>query len=154
MGLNKGPFVVAQSFSVEDPYDVDAGAIDLNVMPQTVVATVDVCVNKPTKTQVSLDSMVQIAVMSSVRISSLPSQTFEVLIEILRNGKVLATINDEMDYEIAGEGRHTNFPNFPLVDNNPSAGINTYDLRCTLVSGMSASVFAASRSLKATVFTL
>ncbi|NDI37175.1 hypothetical protein [Chengkuizengella sediminis] len=30
---------------------------------------------------------------------------------------------------------HTNFPNFPIVDNNPSAGINTYELVCTRVFG-------------------
>ncbi|NBI30921.1 hypothetical protein [Chengkuizengella marina] len=160
MGLNKGPFVVAQCFSVLDPYDVNAGAIPLpDPFPTetpVVVATVDVCVTQPQKTQVSLDSMVQIAANGNVAGAS--SASFEVTYELFRNNVVIATIIDEMDYVPTGsfpdDGRHTNFPNFPVLDNNPSAGINTYDLVCTNKGGSFPPIFAASRSLKATVFTL
>ncbi|MFS1512524.1 hypothetical protein VQL36_08820 [Chengkuizengella sp. SCS-71B] len=99
------------------------------------------------RTQVSLDSMAQIAVDAAT------SSPFGVLYNILRNGDLIATINDEMDYVVANEGRHTNFPNFPILDNNPSAGINTYDLVCILsLSGGANVTYVASRSLKATVF--
>ncbi|NDI33616.1 hypothetical protein [Chengkuizengella sediminis] len=154
MGLKQEPFVVAQSFSVVDPYDPDdPNIIDLsNTLDPKTVATVDVCVKNPQKTQVSIDSMAQIAVGATQS-----SETFKVTYEIMRNGTTIATINDEMDYVPTGSfpdaGRHTNFPNFPVLDNNPSAGINTYDLVCTRLSATSF-IFVASRSLKATVFTL
>ncbi|WP_162037069.1 hypothetical protein [Chengkuizengella sediminis] len=108
------------------------------------------CVKQPKRTQVSLESMTQIAVRSTDQLSV----TFEVTYEILRNGEVIATINDEMDYAKPGgleDFRHTNFPNFPIVDNNPRAGINKYDLRCTFESGTGVrNIFATSRSLKVT----
>ncbi|NDI37183.1 hypothetical protein [Chengkuizengella sediminis] len=159
MGLKKGPFIVADTVSVLDAYDVNAGAILLpSTIPPTplVVATVDVCVKHPQNIQVSLDTMAQIAVTAA---GGDVSATFEVTYEILRNGEVIATINDEMDYvptSTTPPGRHTNFPNFPLVDNNPSAGINTYDLRCTRVTPDEniQLLFIASRSIKATVITL
>ncbi|MFS1512542.1 hypothetical protein VQL36_08915 [Chengkuizengella sp. SCS-71B] len=151
MGLKKESIVIAQTFSVLDPYDPEAENIIvlLNNGDFAIVATVDVCVKDPQKTQVCIDSMVQIAVNND---DGPPSVTFEVTYELLRNGTIIATINDEMDYE-AGD-RHTNFPNFPLVDNNPSTGINTYELRITRVStNAQGDIFVASRSLKATVFT-
>ncbi|NDI33613.1 hypothetical protein [Chengkuizengella sediminis] len=167
MGLKKGPFVVAQTFSVEDAYG-GTGAITLAADGDSeIVATVDVCIKEPQKTQVSLDSMAQIAVGGTPppppappSVASDPvilnvSVTFEVRYEILRNGNVIATINDEMDYEGVAAGRHTNFPNFPIVDDNPRAGINTYDLKVTRVStSFVDDIFVASRSLKATVITL
>ncbi|NDI37176.1 hypothetical protein [Chengkuizengella sediminis] len=155
MGLKKGTFVVAQTFSVLDPYDsASKNIIELsNDGDFAIVATVDVCVKNPQRTQVSLDSMAQIAVRAT-------DSTFEVTYEILRNGIVIATINDEMDFVPASfmgqNGRHTNFPNFPLLlDNYPSAGINKYELRVTrvLTSEIEDEIFVASRSLKATVFT-
>ncbi|MFS1511779.1 hypothetical protein VQL36_04980 [Chengkuizengella sp. SCS-71B] len=153
MGLKKGSFVVADTVSVDDPYDEDSpGVIRLIQSVPTVVATVDVCVKEPQKTQVSLDSMTQIAVFNPS--GAITSVTFEVKYEVMRNGMTLATINDEMDYIPTGpapDGRHTNFPNFPILDNNPSIGINTYDLVCTNVIGPTP-VFVGSRSLKATVF--
>ncbi|MFS1511737.1 hypothetical protein VQL36_05460 [Chengkuizengella sp. SCS-71B] len=157
MGLNKGPFVVAQSFSVENPYGGE-GSIELpfpdpDEVP-VVVATVDVCVQQPQKTQVSIDSMTQIAVIGNPGLDSI---SFEVKYEILRNGTTIATINDEMDYAKPNsiEFRHTNFPNFPLVDEDPDPGINKYDLRCTFLSFFGVnSIFAGSRSLKATVITI
>ncbi|NBI31026.1 hypothetical protein [Chengkuizengella marina] len=155
MGLKKGPFVVAQTFSVLDPYD--PAAENIIVLPNDgdfeIVATVDVCVKNPKKTQVSLDSMVQIAVVADTDDGGGPV-TFELTYEIQRNGEIIATINDEMDYQSPGpDGRHTNFPNFPIVDNNPRAGINTYDLKVTRVSTFAVDdVFVASRSLKATLF--
>ncbi|MFS1512529.1 hypothetical protein VQL36_08845 [Chengkuizengella sp. SCS-71B] len=152
MGLKKGPFVVAQTFSVLDPYDpADENIIVLlSDGDFEIVATVDVCVTQPKKTQICIDSMAQIAVISE-------DSTFELTYELLRNGIVIATINDEMDYEppLGTDGRHTNFPNFPLVDNKSSAGINKYELRVTRVSTSGAEdlvVFVGSRSLKATVF--
>ncbi|MFS1512532.1 hypothetical protein VQL36_08865 [Chengkuizengella sp. SCS-71B] len=153
MELEKGPFVVAQSVSVDDPYDdTDPNVIILPIDGSPVdVLTVDVCVKQPQKTQVSLDSMGQIAAF----IASAGANSFEVKYEILRNNNSIAIINDEMDYQGANERRHTNFPNFPVVDNNPNAGINTYVLQCTQVSASGPSLIAVgSRSLKATVFTL
>ncbi|NDI33442.1 hypothetical protein [Chengkuizengella sediminis] len=152
MGLKKEPFVVAETFSVLDPYDPASENIIVlsNDGDFEIVATVDVCVKQPQRTQVSLDSFAQIAVEPG---ADDDPQTFEVTYELLRNGDPIVTIDDEMDYVHAGTGRHTNFPNFPLVDNNPSAGINRYDLVCTRISGPSF-IFVASRSLKATVFTL
>ncbi|MFS1511195.1 hypothetical protein VQL36_01975 [Chengkuizengella sp. SCS-71B] len=149
MGLKKGSFVVADTVSVDDPYDInDPNVINLVGDAPTVVASVDVCIKQPQKTQVSLDSMAQIAVIDEEA-----NVTFEVIYEILRNDTTIATINDEMDYVTANQGRHTNFPNFPLVDNNPSAGLNTYNLRCTLVTPPpEGSLTVGSRSLKATVF--
>ncbi|NBI30972.1 hypothetical protein [Chengkuizengella marina] len=154
MGLKKGPFVVADTVSVADPYngsDPDVISLPIDGTPQ-VVATVDVCVTQPQKTQVSLDSMAQIAVVADTSDDGGPI-TFEVTYEIQRNGEIIATINDEMDYQSQGpDGRHTNFPNFPILDCNPSAGINTYDLRCTRVTANEVNVediFVASRSLKA-----
>ncbi|MFS1512538.1 hypothetical protein VQL36_08895 [Chengkuizengella sp. SCS-71B] len=154
MGLDKGPFVVAHTFSVLEPYD--SGAENIIVLPNDgdfeIVATVEVCVKQPQKTQVSLDSMAQIAVDNNF----ITSVTFEVTYELFRNGVVIATINDEMDYQPNTGGRHTNFPNFPVIDNNPSGGINTYDLKITRVSTNfpQINIFVASRSLKATVFTV
>ncbi|NDI34641.1 hypothetical protein [Chengkuizengella sediminis] len=159
MGLNKGPFVAADTVSVLNPYG-GTGSITLAADGDSeIVATVDVCVTQPEKTQVSLDSMTQIAVTrlspTSDPVILNVSVTFEVRYEILRNGNVIATINDEMDYEAAGEGRHTNFPNFPILDDNPNAGINTYDLKVTRVStSVVEDIFVASRSLKATVMGL
>ncbi|NBI30920.1 hypothetical protein [Chengkuizengella marina] len=157
MGLKKEPFVVAQSFSVENPYGGE-GAIELpspiaGVPIPRVVATVDVCVTQPMNTQVSLDSMAQIAVVGDPD----TSVSFEVTYEIMRNSTTIATINDEMDYDAVSEGRHTNFPNFPVLDDSPPAGINTYDLVCTRVTTNEVEVdniFVGSRSLKATVITL
>ncbi|WP_160647734.1 hypothetical protein, partial [Chengkuizengella marina] len=101
------------------------------------------------KTQVSLDSMAQIA-FDAIQFSA----TFKVTYDILRNDTVIATINDEMDYEASPDFvKHTNFPNFPILDNNPSPGINTYELRITRVSTDGVDeIFVGSRSLKATVF--
>ncbi|NDI37184.1 hypothetical protein [Chengkuizengella sediminis] len=153
MGLKKGPFVVAQTFSVLDPYD--PASENIIVLPDDgdfeIVATVDVCVKQPQKTQVSLDSMAQIAILAFEN-----PVTFEVRYEIMRNGTIIATINDEMDYDNSNNTeRHTNFPNFPILDDNPSIGINTYELKVTRVSTFSVEdIFVASRSLKATVFTL
>ncbi|NDI33614.1 hypothetical protein [Chengkuizengella sediminis] len=117
----------------------------------TVILSVDVYVKQPQRTQVSLDSMAQIAVDGN----NTGATTFEETYEILRNDVVIATINDLMDYEGANFGRHTNFPNFPLVDDNPSARINKYELRVTRVAPDTGVIFifVASRSLKATVFT-
>ncbi|MFS1513391.1 hypothetical protein VQL36_13235 [Chengkuizengella sp. SCS-71B] len=155
MGLKKGILVVADTVSVDDPYDPgDENIIILsNDGDFEIVATVDVCVKDPQKTQVCIDSMAQIAICND---DGPPSVTFEVTYELLRNGTTIATISDEMDYARAGaDGRHTNFPNFPLVDNNPCAGINTYELRITRVStNAEGDIFVASRSLKATVFTV
>ncbi|MDP5274013.1 hypothetical protein [Chengkuizengella axinellae] len=155
MGLEKGPFVVAKSVSVEgDPYNPDTqGVILLPTDGSFVdVLTIDVCVKQPLKTRVIIDSMTQIAVITA-------DGTFEVKYELLRkssgNSDVLATINDEMDYQITNLRRHTNFPNFPIVDKNPSHGINTYVLRCTDLKCMiEFPPRVASRSLKATVITL
>ncbi|NBI28163.1 hypothetical protein [Chengkuizengella marina] len=148
MGLKKGPFVVAQTFSVLNPY----GGTDAITLAADgdfeIVATVDVCVTQPQKTQVSLDSMAQIAIETQEN-----PTTFEVTYEILRNGTAMATINNEMDYASPSLQRHTNFPNFPVLDNCPSAGINTYDLKITRVATSNVTnIFVASRSLKATVF--
>ncbi|MFS1511919.1 hypothetical protein VQL36_05715 [Chengkuizengella sp. SCS-71B] len=153
MGLKKGAFVVDDTVSVDDPYDTtDPNMIQLDTNDPITVATVDVCVEQPQRTQVSLDSMAQIAVANIN--TGATSLTFEVKYEIIRNGTTLAIINDEMDYVPTGTfpdgGRHTNFPNFPILDNNPIGGINTYDLVCTNVSGPSLT-FVGSRSLKATV---
>ncbi|MFS1511364.1 hypothetical protein VQL36_02855 [Chengkuizengella sp. SCS-71B] len=156
MGLKKGPFVVADTVSVDDPYSEAAGAIKLpfGVPPVPIVInTVDVCIKQTEKTQVSLNSMTQIAVLASTDIGG--PVTFEVIYEIQRNGEVIATIHDKMDYfsPFFG-GRITNFPNFPTVDNNPNKGMNTYELRCTraTIDEISvAEIFVASRSLKATV---
>ncbi|NDI35657.1 hypothetical protein [Chengkuizengella sediminis] len=153
MGLDKGSFVVAQTFSVLDVYNTsDPNVINLTpANPSAVVATVDVCVKQPQKTQVSIDSMAQIAVLGL----TMMGQTFEVTYELLRNDTVIATINDEMDYESVVNGRHNNFPNFPLVNDNPIAGLNTYDIRCTSVTRPTLGfVLIGSRSLKATVFTV
>ncbi|MFS1513961.1 hypothetical protein VQL36_16165 [Chengkuizengella sp. SCS-71B] len=172
MGLKKGPSVVADTVSVDDPYSEAAGAILLAADGDfEIVATVEVCVKQPQRTQVSIDSMAQIALEEDVgQIAAIDEDsdlgvlmsgpvTFEVTYEILRNGDVIATINDEMDYEapVGTTGRHTNFPNFPIVDNNPRAGINTYALKITRVFVTEPvkaviNVFVASRSLKATVF--
>ncbi|NBI28329.1 hypothetical protein [Chengkuizengella marina] len=157
MGLKKGPFVVAQTFSVLDPYD--PAAENIIVLPNDgdfeIVATVDVCVTQPKNTQVSLDSMAQIAVIANSG-SGFSSTTFEVKYELLRNGDCIAIINDEMDYSnpLDTDFRHTNFPNFPVLDINPSLGINKYVLRCTRVvpDFDVQDIFVASRSLKATVF--
>ncbi|NDI35634.1 hypothetical protein [Chengkuizengella sediminis] len=154
MGLNKEPLVVVQMF-VLDPY----GFIDPDVIrlpddgTSQVILTVDVCVKEPQETQVLLESMIQIAV-DDFEFNTLT--TFEVIYELLRNGDVIATINDEIDYSKPDDFfRHTNLPNFSLVDNNPSLGINTYELVCTnVIGGASIAIFAGSRSLKATVFTL
>ncbi|NDI35649.1 hypothetical protein [Chengkuizengella sediminis] len=153
MGIKDEPFVVAQSVSVDDAYSTTAGAIELDPDMPTVVATVDVCVKQPENTQVSLDSMAQIAVVGDPD----TAVSFEVTYEIMRNSTTIATINDEMDYDAVSEGRHTNFPNFPVLDDSPPAGINTYDLVCTRVTTNEVEVdniFVGSRSLKATVITL
>ncbi|NBI28222.1 hypothetical protein [Chengkuizengella marina] len=148
MGLKKVPFVVDNTVSVDDPYNFGDPKVILLLDDPTVVLSVDVCVKQPQKTKVLLDSMAQIA----VRDGGIPI-SFEVSFELLRNGTRIALINDEMDYVPAGStGRHTNFPNLPLVDNDPSPGINKYDVVCTLVSNISgASIFVGSRSLKATI---
>ncbi|MDP5274973.1 hypothetical protein [Chengkuizengella axinellae] len=148
MGLDKGPFVEGVSVSVDDPY---GGTDSINLNNGTVdVLILEVCVKDPEKTQVSIDSMAQIAVENGAT----GPTTFEVLYEVLANGVTLGSINDLMDYEavVANSGQHNNFPNFPLLDENPIAGINTYILRCTEVQGPS--VFVGSRSLTATVFTV
>ncbi|MFS1512501.1 hypothetical protein VQL36_08705 [Chengkuizengella sp. SCS-71B] len=151
MGLKKGPFVVADTVSVDDPYGGE-GTIVLPVQIATPVATINFCVKNPQKTQISLDSMVQIAVLA---ISTGVARDFAVTYEIIRNNETtIALINDEMDYLAVNEGRHTNFPNFPVLDNNPSAGINTYELVCTRTAGSKLTIFAGSRSIKATVFTV
>ncbi|NBI27804.1 hypothetical protein [Chengkuizengella marina] len=153
MGLKNDPFVVADTVSVLDVYNTsDPNVINLTpANPSAVVSTVDVCIKQPQKTQVSIDSMAQIAVLGL----TMMGQTFAVTYELLRNDTVIATINDEMDYESVVQGRHNNFPNSPLVDDNPIAGINTYDLRCTSVTRPTVGfVLIGSRSLKATVFTL
>ncbi|MDP5276530.1 hypothetical protein [Chengkuizengella axinellae] len=78
-------------------------------------------------------SMIQIAVGAASG-PDVPT-TFEVTYEILRNDDVIATMNDTMDYvSSGGVGRHTNYPNSPIVDRNPSAGMNTYALRCRRVA--------------------
>ncbi|MFS1513385.1 hypothetical protein VQL36_13205 [Chengkuizengella sp. SCS-71B] len=153
MEMKKGFFVVADTVSVLDVYNTsDPNVINLTpANPSAVVSTVDVCVKQPQKTQVSIDTMAQIAVLGL----TLMGQTFEVTYELLRNDTVIATINDEMDYESVVQGRHTNFPSFPLVDDNPIAGLNTYDIRCTSVTRPTLGfVLIGSRSLKATVFIL
>ncbi|MFS1512520.1 hypothetical protein VQL36_08800 [Chengkuizengella sp. SCS-71B] len=156
MGLKKESFAVADTVSVLNPYnfgDPDVIRIPFDGTPVNVL-TVDVCVKQPQGTQVSIDSMAQIVVVGQTE----PGEgvTFEVRYEILRNGNIIATINDEMDYlPPSAPERYTNFPNFPVVDNSPIVGINTYDLRCTLLSQTGVSLNdlgAASRSLKATVF--
>ncbi|MDP5274972.1 hypothetical protein [Chengkuizengella axinellae] len=147
MGLNKGPFVEGVSVSVDDPYG-GTDSISLGSGTRDVL-TLEVCVKDPEKTQVSIDSMAQVAVRASGTPSSV---TFEVLFEVLANGVTLGSINDLMDYQAVSNGEHNNFPNFPLLDENPIAGINTYILRCTQVQGPS--IFVGSRSLTATVFTV
>ncbi|NDI35653.1 hypothetical protein [Chengkuizengella sediminis] len=155
MGLKKGPFVVADTVSVDgDPYSsTTKGVIELGPSPE-IVATVDVCVTEPQKTQVSLDSMAQIAVIDRNTVGN--PITFEVKYEILRNDTVIATINDKMDYETIGDpSRHTNFPSFPVLDNHPGVGMNRYELRVARIETPEVgSIFVASRSLKATVFTV
>ncbi|MFS1512523.1 hypothetical protein VQL36_08815 [Chengkuizengella sp. SCS-71B] len=148
MGLKKGSFVVADTVSVDDPYDIsDPNVIELTALdPSADVLTIDVCV-KSKNTKVCIDSMAQIAILD---ISS-NFVTFEITYEILRNDTVIATINDEMDYESVVQGRHTNFPNFPIVDDTPDLGVNRYVLRCTDELCLSR-VTVGSRSLKATVF--
>ncbi|NDI35643.1 hypothetical protein [Chengkuizengella sediminis] len=159
MGLNKGPFVVADTVSVVgNPYDENTeGIIELPDVGglAVVVLSIDVPVKQPKRTKVSIDSMVQVATTSFD--PDLPVTSFKMTYEILRNDIVIATINDEMDYATANEGRHTNFPNFPIVDNYPSTGINKYELRCERDINNEENlfdIFVASRSLKATVFTL
>ncbi|MDP5274007.1 hypothetical protein [Chengkuizengella axinellae] len=153
MGLKEEPFVVVQSFSIEDPYNIfnpEPNLIILDPNDPTEVLCIDVCINQPDKTQVSIDSMTQIAVRAGSFIVD-----FEVLYEIVANDTVIARINDEMSYQSAIDiGRHTNFPNFSVVDKNPRAGNNTYKLICTNLAGDPSSILAASRSLKATVIPL
>ncbi|MFS1512556.1 hypothetical protein VQL36_08985 [Chengkuizengella sp. SCS-71B] len=154
MGLNNDPFVVVQEFEL-DPY----GFIHPEVIrlpddgTSLVVLTVDVCVKQPQKTQILLDSMIQIAV-DDFGFNTL--STFEVTYDLLRNGDVIATINDEIDYAEPDDLlKNTNLPRFPIVDNNPSFGTNTYELACTnVIGGASIAIFVGSRSLKASVFTL
>ncbi|MDP5274019.1 hypothetical protein [Chengkuizengella axinellae] len=159
MGLNKGPFVVDQSVSVDDPYDRnDPDVISIPTPGDSEeVLTVDVCVKQPHKTQVLLDSMVQVAVRATL--SPFPvNVTFVVEYELERNGTTIASITNEMDYLAVGStpgvnGRHNNFPNFPLVDENPNQGNNTYVLRCTNFSpNPSPFITIGSRSLKASLF--
>ncbi|NDI34053.1 hypothetical protein [Chengkuizengella sediminis] len=115
----------------------------------------DVCVKYPHKTQVSLDSMVQMGAQATLQLPTDVTFLFEY--ELLRNGDPIAMITDEMDYRAVGtsgiNGRHMNFPNFPLVDDSPDLGMNTYVLRCTNSSNQpSPLITIGSRSLKATVF--
>ncbi|MDP5272664.1 hypothetical protein [Chengkuizengella axinellae] len=156
MGLKDEPFVVIDTVSVVgNIYGSGGDLIFLEPNDPTTVATVDVCVKQPEKTQVCIDSMVQFAVGGTGGVGS--DVTFQVLYEIHRNGDVIARINDEMDFELAGGRGQTNFPNFPVVDNDPIGGINTYDLVCTRDTtneNAVAVINAASRSLKATVITL
>ncbi|MDP5274332.1 hypothetical protein [Chengkuizengella axinellae] len=153
MGLDKGPFVVADTVSVDDPYGGE-GTIVLPSSIATPVATINFCVKNPLKTQVSLDSMVQIAVLPTFPPGS--AIEFAVTYQVIRDdNQIIASLNDEMDYITAvANGRHTNFPNFPVLDENPHTGINTYELVCTRTAGQTLVIFAGSRSLKATVFTL
>ncbi|NDI34531.1 hypothetical protein [Chengkuizengella sediminis] len=146
MGIKEEPFVESQSVSVEDPYSfTDPNVFVLSLGVSEVVLSVDVYVKQPQKTQVTLDSMVQIAVPG---IGGGSPDMFGLTYEIQQNGTTIATINDEMDF--VSVRRHINFPNFPVLDNNPNIGINTYDLVCT--STADATIIIASRSLKATVF--
>ncbi|NDI33615.1 hypothetical protein [Chengkuizengella sediminis] len=152
MGIKDEPFVVAQSVSVEgDPYNTDTEGVILlpdDSIPK-VVLSVDVCIKQPERTQVCIDTMAQIAVVGITFLSNPIDMTYE----IHRNGNRIAIINDQMEFASNAPGaRHTNFPNFPILDNNPYAGINTYDLVCTAVTGFNN--FVASRSLKVTVFTV
>ncbi|MDP5274023.1 hypothetical protein [Chengkuizengella axinellae] len=150
MGLDRVPFIVADTVSVDDPYTFDPNVIQLPFDGTPVdVLSVDVCVSH--KTQIKLDTMAQIAVLGLTMID----QTFEVTYQIIRNDDCVSMISDEMDYDSVVDGRHMNFPNFPLVDKNPSLGMNTYHLRCTsVITPTVGFVFVGSRSLKATVFTL
>ncbi|NDI33617.1 hypothetical protein [Chengkuizengella sediminis] len=149
MGLNKGPFVVADTVSVEgSPYTMQTeGVVSLPSDGTPIdVLSVDVCVHG---SQVCIDSMIQVA----VGMSNFGNTTFSVKYDILRNGDCIATINDEMDYEaVPADGRHTNFPSIPVVDENPVSGLNKYVLRCTNQSPLPfPNVFIGSRSLKASV---
>ncbi|MDP5274144.1 hypothetical protein [Chengkuizengella axinellae] len=161
MGLEKETFVTAQSFSIEDPFDpTEENVISIPTPGSSEeVLTVDVCVKQPHKTHVLLDSMAQVAVRATL--SPFPvNVTFVVEYELERNGTRIASITDEMDYLAVGStpgvnGRHNNFPNFPLVDENPDPGNNTYVLRCTNSSpNPSPFITIGSRSLKAAVITL
>ncbi|MDP5273244.1 hypothetical protein [Chengkuizengella axinellae] len=150
MGLNKEVFIVAKSVSVVDPYDdSDPDVIQLPVDGSFVdVLSVDVCVKNSKRTQVSLDSFAQIAMTGGDGAGG--ATLLSVTYEILRSNTILATINNTMDYASVNLGRHTNFPNFPVVDEEPNVGINTYILRCSSGGGPN----VASRSLKAIVITL
>ncbi|MDP5275380.1 hypothetical protein [Chengkuizengella axinellae] len=156
MGLNKGPFIVSKSISVDDPYDTtDPDVILLPKDPPGSfedVLTIDVCVKQPGKTKVRIDSMAQIAVNISTTEDVTP---FQVTYEVLRNNQRIALINDQMQYDTSSDDvdRHNNFPNYPIIDNNPDPGINQYVLRCTDVLCVARiDVTVGSRSLVATVF--
>ncbi|MDP5272665.1 hypothetical protein [Chengkuizengella axinellae] len=157
MGLKQDLFVVAQSFSVLNPYNIfnpDPNVISLDENVPTEVLSIDVCVKKLNKTKVSLDSMVQIAILDII--GDEDSISFAVSYDLLRNGIPITFINDLMDIATPGDGnifRYTNFPNFPVIDNDPIFGMNNYALVCTRFQGPTF-VFAGSRSLKATVITL
>ncbi|MDP5275128.1 hypothetical protein [Chengkuizengella axinellae] len=154
MGIKEEPFVVAQSVSVDNPFN-DPDVIFLQGNTPTTVATVDVCVKQPQRTQVCIDSMVQVGVGAST--AGNPT-TFVMTYELFRNNTPIATINDEMDYSSPPNEtfNYTNFPNFPVVDKDPIAGNNSYDLVCTRVTANESEVAfigIGSRSLKATVIT-
>ncbi|NBI28227.1 hypothetical protein [Chengkuizengella marina] len=155
MGLEKGPFVVDNTVSVLDPYGGEGSIIlvqsGMSVTTPIPVVSIDVCVKHPQKTKVSLDFLSQVAIEDMDVATS-----FGLLFELQRNSIVIATINDEMDYVPAGsKGRYTNFPNFPLVDDEPDTGMNKYVL---ILNGLSflgtenIAMYIGSRSLKATVF--
>ncbi|MDP5275094.1 hypothetical protein [Chengkuizengella axinellae] len=157
MGLNKGPFVVVDTVSVLDPYGWE-GSITLlldNVIITPIPVTllsVDVCVRQPERTQVLLDSFFQNAITISGG-----DGVIGVRYQLQRNDTPIAEINDEMDYADVNDGRHTNFPDFPLVDKTPNRGINKYQLKVVqLAISVPAlnSIYIGSRSLKATVIPL
>ncbi|MFS1512502.1 hypothetical protein VQL36_08710 [Chengkuizengella sp. SCS-71B] len=151
MSLKQEPFVVAQSVSVEgDPYNTNTEGVILlpdDSIPK-VVLSVDVCIKQPDRTQVCIDTMAQIAVIGITFIGN----SFDIKYEIHRNGGNIATIIDKMDFASNPGDRHTNFSNFPVLDENPHAGINTYELVCTALTGFNNLI--GSRGLKATVITL
>ncbi|MFS1511342.1 hypothetical protein VQL36_02720 [Chengkuizengella sp. SCS-71B] len=155
MGLKQKPFVVCDSVSVLDPYGGEGSIIlvqsGMSVITPLTIVSIDVCVRQSQKTKVSLDFLSQAAIEDMGLATS-----FGLVFQLQRNGIVVATINDEMDYVPAGStGRYTNFSNFPLVDDEPDTGINKYEL---ILNGLSFTgtenigMYIGSRSLKATVF--